>query len=81
MRYGQSSLYNGSLTAQNIPRFVHLTSSARKLLTTASKQLDLSARAYFKVIKVAQTIADLDNLTEVQPEQISEALSFRQQLF
>ncbi len=81
MRYGQSGLYNGSLTTQNIPRFIYLTSSARKLLTTASKQLDLSARAYFKVIKVAQTIADLDDLTEVQPEQISEALSFRQQLF
>ncbi len=80
-RYGRLDTYNSSLTTQNLSRYVHISPSARKLLTTAANQLNLTARSYFKVVKVAQTIADLDSLTEVGPEQISEALSFRQQLF
>lgn len=80
-RYGSSTRFNGSLSSQEIAHFIHLTPSAKRLLTTATKQLNLSARAYFKVIKVAQTIADLDKITEVKPEQISESLSFRQRTF
>ena len=50
------------------------------LLLQAAKKLKLSARSYFKVIKVAQTIADLAHSTEVKTEHISEALAMRSQL-
>ena len=61
-----------------ISNYVKITPTGVKLLQEAVSSLNLSARAYFKTIKVAQTIADLSSLTEVGAEQISEALSFRQ---
>ena len=50
---------------------------AEKLLSNASERLELSARAYFKTIKVAQTIADLDGATIIQPQHLAEALNYR----
>lgn len=76
-RYQRPDLHNGHLSSQDISVYVKITQSGRQLLHEASEHLKLSTRAYFKVIKIAQTIADLDNLTEVDAEQISEALSFR----
>ena len=80
-RYADFTTYNSSLTPQALTSSLRITPAARAFLTTAAKQLDLSARAYFKVLKVAQTIADLDGLTEVDTEQISESLSFRQRIY
>lgn len=48
------------------------------LLKQAADHLSLSARSYFKVIKVAQTIADLDNSNSIEPAHLSEALQYRQ---
>lgn len=79
-RYGRTNTYNGDLSSQDISVYVKMTSSGQKLLQQAADRLKLSARAYFKVIKVAQTIADLDQSTEVGTEQIAEALAFRQQI-
>lgn len=80
-RYNKTNFYNSTLSSRDIPVYVKITPTGQKLLESATESLNLSARAYFKLIKVAQTIADLANITEVGPEQISEALSFRQQLF
>jgi magnesium chelatase family protein len=55
----------------------HLTPAARGLLATAAERLALSARAYFRVARVARTIADLDGLPRAGPEQVAEALRFR----
>jgi len=79
-RYQKSDYYNSNLTSRDISVYVKITPTAYNLLKTAVNTLNLSARAYFKVIKIAQTIADLNDLTEVGPEQISEALNFRQQI-
>ena len=51
--------------------------AAEKLLQNASEKLGLSARAYFKTIKVAQTIADLDKAPEILTKHVAEALTFR----
>jgi magnesium chelatase family protein len=54
-----------------------LTPPARELLATAAERLALSARAYFRVAKVARTIADLDGHPLAGPAQVAEALRFR----
>ncbi|MGZ3465345.1 MAG: YifB family Mg chelatase-like AAA ATPase [Gemmatimonadaceae bacterium] len=50
---------------------------ARTLLQTAAERLGLSARGYHRVLKVARTIADLDDVIEVAPSHIAEALRYR----
>lgn len=79
-RFPKPDTYNGSLSSRDLSIYVKITPTAKHLLQTASEALKLSARAYFKIIKVAQTIADLASSPEVTPEHISEALSFRQQI-
>jgi magnesium chelatase family protein len=50
---------------------------ARMLLQTASERLGLSARGYHRVLKVARTIADLEDVVEVAPPHVAEALRYR----
>ena len=79
-RYNSPLISNANLSTPQIPHKLKLSPAAYQLLTTASERLNLSARAYFKTIKVAQTIADFDSLPQILPEHISEALQYRQKL-
>lgn len=79
-RYHSHDFYNSDLPSQDIPNYVKITATGEALLREATEALNLSARAYFKLIKIAQTITDLASSTEVGPEHISEALTFRQQI-
>ena len=76
-RYGKGDFYNSSLSSHQVSTLLHLDKDAEQLLYQASEKLNLSARAYFKVIKVAQTIADLDSSDSIKTKHISEALTFR----
>ena len=76
-RYNSSKIYNASLTSSGVKNHTKLTHDAKTLLLTAAKRLDLSARSYFKVIKVAQTIADLGQSPVIEPSHIAEALQYR----
>lgn len=76
-RYGRCGFYNSSLSSFEVSKLLHLESSAEKMLAEASKRLNLSARAYFKIIKVAQTIADLDGAGIIKAEHLAEALTYR----
>ena len=77
MRYGWDGVYNGSLSSFEVSQKIKIEPAAEKLLATASEQLNLSARAYFKTIKVAQTIADLDKAEIILAKHLAEALTFR----
>lgn len=77
-RYAPLSKYNSALSPPEIQQYLHLAPSAQKLLQTATDKLKLSARGHFKTIKVAQTIADLDNSSTINTEHIAEALTFRE---
>jgi len=77
-RYKSSIIYNASLSSQDVRKYANLTNDAKNLLSVAAERLSLSARSYFKVIKVARTIADLSNEAAISTEHISEALQYRQ---
>jgi len=75
-RYKQP-VFNSTIPTHQIHDKLNITQDARTLLQRAAKSLNLSARSYFKTIKVAQTIADLENSPEITPVHISEALQYR----
>lgn len=77
-RYQQPGKFNGSLSSQEVSHYLTLAPTAKSLLKTAMNTFNISARSYFKIIKVAQTIADLDGSPEIKTEHISEALTFRE---
>ncbi|MGK2963406.1 MAG: ATP-binding protein, partial [Gemmatimonadaceae bacterium] len=54
-----------------------ITADSRSMLHAAAASLSLSARGYHRVLKIARTIADLDESTEVSPAHVAEALRFR----
>ena len=77
-RYHSQTTYNASLSSGEVMKKLILSPKSRQLLDNASDALNLSARSYFKIIKVARTIADLDKQPDILPEHITEALGFRQ---
>lgn len=76
-RYKSSFKNNGNLTNREIKKYAALSKDAVKVLELASEKLDLSARRYFKIIKVGRTIADLDDSDLITSAHISEALQYR----
>lgn len=79
-RYNSSNIYNASLPSSAIKTQLILSPEAGKFLLSASERLGLTARSYFKVIKVAQTISDLETGTHdrtIQVAHIAEALQYR----
>ena len=76
-RQAERKKRNAHLTATDLRDRACLKKPAKDLLNTAADKLALSARSYLKVLRVARTIADLEDKTEISEEHISEALSFR----
>ncbi|MFT8973593.1 YifB family Mg chelatase-like AAA ATPase [Zymomonas mobilis] len=60
-----------------IEKLAPMDDAARKILMTAVEKMHLSARAYYRLLKVARTIADLDRAETLNQIHISEALSYR----
>ena len=71
---GRNDLHaNAHMGTADLRKFCVLEDAATKLLRAAISRLDLSARAYHRIIKLARTIADLAGCDDVRLEQVSEA--------
>ncbi len=69
---------NAQMQAKHIEVFISLDKEAEDLALKAAEKLRLSARAFHRVLKVSQTIADLGSETKVLKSHVAEALSYRQ---
>ncbi len=72
---------NAQMGNKQVKQFCPLSSEVKQFLVSASKKFDLSARAYFKVIKVARTIADLSGETDITVKHIAEAVQYRENVW
>jgi magnesium chelatase family protein len=68
---------NAEMTPSEIREFCHVEDSAQSLLKAAMKQLYLSARAFHRILKLALTIADLENCDTIKAQHIAEAVQYR----
>lgn len=76
-RFNSSKKSNNSLTNSEIKRFAPLSPPAKQFLDAAADKLKLSARSYFKIIKVARTIADIAGKKDIEIPHLAEALQYR----
>jgi magnesium chelatase family protein len=80
-RFKDEKIYtNSQMGNKHVKKYCQLTPDANRVLKLAVEKFDLSARSYFRLIKVARTIADLENSSEILVAHMAEALQYRQQV-
>ncbi len=70
-------LVNGDMGPAEVQQFCGLDENSKNLMRAAVQQMNLSARAYHRVLKLARTIADLAGQAQVQQSHLAEALQYR----
>ena len=74
---GTRLICNAEMTPTEVRDFCQVEESAQSLLKMAMKQLSLSARAFHRILKLARTIADLDNSDIIKAHHLAEAIQYR----
>ena len=78
MRYQDYGIYsNAELTPALIQKYCKLDSKEKELLQNAFERLGLSARAHARILKVARTIADLEEKENIEAKHLAEAIGYR----
>ena len=65
------------MNSKDLQKYCKLGDQAQNMLKMAITELNFSARAYDRILKVSRTIADLDSSEEITSEHISEAIQYR----
>ena len=77
-RFKGTGIYtNTMMTSSMLRTLCPLSADVRRLLDSAMERLQLSARAYDRIIKVARTIADLEGAPQITIPHLSEAITYR----
>ncbi len=74
---GTRLVCNAEMTPTEVREFCQVEESAQSLLKAAMKQLYLSARAFHRILKIARTIADLENADIIKAQHLAEAIQYR----
>jgi magnesium chelatase family protein len=74
---GRSAGCNARMSSRDVKQFCAVDESAREYLEHAAGTLGLSARSFFRILKVARTIADLAGKERIEKAEIAEALSYK----
>jgi magnesium chelatase family protein len=69
--------YNAQMNTKQIREFCALNDTSNQLLKTAMERLNLSARAYDRILKVSRTIADLAGVKDIEASHVAEAIQYR----
>ncbi|MDR3519356.1 MAG: YifB family Mg chelatase-like AAA ATPase [Candidatus Pacebacteria bacterium] len=76
-KFGKDITTNSEMNVKDLGTMIHLGGKVRDMLDDSAERLGLSARAYHRVIKIARTIADLENSGEIEENHILEAIQYR----
>ena len=69
--------YNSEMKAADIKKYCPLEKEERNLMEKAYERLNLTGRGYHKILKMARTIADLEESERIRKEHLLEAVSYR----
>lgn len=73
--------FNSEVPSSDVEKYCRLTDKAKKLMDKVYTNLRLSVRAYYKIVRVARTIADLDCSEIINEKHIAEAVGYRTEIF
>jgi magnesium chelatase family protein len=76
-RESEKTHYNAQMSVKDIRKHCILDEASKEMLKNAMERLNLSARAYDRILKVARTIADLENTEQINGTHIAEAIQYR----
>ena len=74
---GTGYRFNGDIASKDMDRFCHLSPEAYDCIGDIYKSMKLSARAYHRMLKVARTIADIEESEDIKQEHLLEAFGYR----
>ncbi len=78
IRFKKLSIHtNAEMSSSQVKKFCALDQDSKSLIKTAVAQLDLSGRAYFRILKLARTIADLEGREKIDTKHLAEAIQYR----
>ena len=68
---------NSNMSSRDVTNLLDLSGETRRILNNSAERLGMSARSYHRIIKLARTIADLENSEKIKTPHVFEALQYR----